>query len=100
MPKTLLKSVGCIRSSTFDGNAMERLRALISQEANDGRQLAENIEDNQICAITIDASVPCVMVKWKRYATSFQLRFAHEAILDLLVKNRLQKILGDDTDLP
>jgi len=64
------------------------------------RRLAENLADNPICAVTVDASIPCIVLVWKRYATSAQLRFIQESALRLLRENALHKILGDDTALP
>src|SRR5262249_11486312 len=59
-----------------------------------------DLENNPICAVSVDASVPCVSVTWRRYATSTQLRFVHENVIHLLQKHGLTKILGNDTGLP
>ena len=40
------------------------------------------------------------MIVWRRYATSAQLRFIHEAIIQMLAQHKASKILGDDSDLP
>jgi hypothetical protein len=47
----------------------------------------------------VDAEIPCVLLVWGRYATSAQLRYVHECALDLLRRNALHKILGDDSAL-
>lgn len=50
--------------------------------------------------MALDDSVPCITIVWKQYATSRQLRFIHENILQMLIRHRVSKILGDDTALP
>ena len=83
-----------------EDSELARLQKLVAAEASDGLKLSNNLQDNPICLISVDNSVPCVVVIWKRYATSTQLRFVHEAIIDLLAEHKLARILGDDTDLP
>src|SRR5579859_3578648 len=83
-----------------DRAGLERLRRLAAAESRGGKSLAANIEDNPVCAISVDREVPCVVLVWKRYPTSAQLRFIHESVLDLISRYGLRKILGDDTDLP
>jgi hypothetical protein len=78
----------------FDG-----LRRVLAVESGDGRALAENLEDNPICTVSYDPSVPCLMVRWRSYATSAQLRYIHECLVRLIKKHRVSKILGDDSDL-
>src|SRR6185437_2051058 len=39
-------------------------------------------------------------VVWRKYATSAQLRFLHETILQMMERHGAQKILGDDRELP
>ena len=80
--------------------ALLQLAAKLEAESSDGLALLKNPKDNPICSIFVDENIPCVMVVWKRYATSTQLRFVHENIIDLLRKHGLTKIIGDDTDLP
>jgi thiamine monophosphate kinase len=50
--------------------------------------------------MSLDKSVPCIAITWKQYATSTQLRFVHENVLQMLMRQRVSKILGDDTALP
>ena len=63
-------------------------------------KLPQNLENNPVCSVLLDADVPCLTVVWKRQATSEQLRALHERLLELLRKHKLNKILGDDTALP
>ena len=80
--------------------SLEQLRSRLEAESGDGLRLLENLGDNPICCVALDASVPCIRVVWKRYATSTQLRFIHERLLRMLEDSRVGKILGDDTQLP
>lgn len=87
---------------SLEGQETESLRQLtevVRTESSDGARLVANIADNPICRVSLDAAIPCVVLVWGRYATSAQLRFVHESALDLLRRNALQKILGDDTAL-
>src|SRR5271170_3652719 len=76
------------------------LRARLEIESSDSVKLLKDFKENPICSVRLDESVPCIVVVWKQYATSTQLRFIHESILGLLEKHRVTKILGDDTLLP
>lgn len=76
------------------------LRARLESESNDSLKLLKDFTDNPICSVSVDESVPCIVIIWKQYATSTQLRFIHESVLGLLEKHRVTKILGDDTLLP
>jgi hypothetical protein len=80
--------------TVFDG-----LRHILAAESSDGRALAGNLEDNPICTVSYDPSIPALMVRWKSYATSAQLRYIHECLIRLIRKHRVSKILGDDSDL-
>lgn len=75
------------------------LKRAIEEESRDGRALAENLADNPICSVTKDDAVPCIFIQWKGYATSAQIRFIHECLIALIERNRISKILGDDTAL-
>ncbi|HTW94299.1 MAG TPA: hypothetical protein VMD30_05880 [Tepidisphaeraceae bacterium] len=75
------------------------LRLRLQAESGDGLKLLSSPQDNPICAIAFDASIPAVSVVWKRYATSIQLRFIHEHILELLQRHGATKMLSDDTAL-
>lgn len=83
-----------------EGEDLARLRVRLEAESTDGLKLLESLKDNPICSISYDAQVPCIVVVWKRYATSTQLRFIHESIKDLLEAHGVTKILGDDTAIP
>lgn len=87
-----------IQRHTEDG-AFDGLQHLLEGESGDGRALARSIEDNPICTVSYEPDVSCLLVKWKRYATSTQLRYIHECLIRLITKYRVSKILGDDTDL-
>src|ERR1700704_825822 len=60
--------------------SLVELEKRLSEESEDGRLLAANIRDNPICTVNFDARIPGIVVVWKRYATSLQLRFAHEKL--------------------
>lgn len=79
--------------------SLRQLTEVVRTESSDGARLVANIADNPICRVSVDATIPCVVLVWGRYATSAQLRFVHEGALDLLRRNALHKILGDDTAL-
>jgi hypothetical protein len=79
--------------------SFEGLQRLLKRESGDGCALADNLEDNPICTVTFDASIPCLLVRWKAYATSTQIRYIHECLIRLIKKHRVSRILGDDADL-
>jgi len=68
-------------------------------EAEEGRPLAANIHNNPICTVNYDASIPALVVVWKRYVTSLQLRYVHEKLLEMIIEHGAHKVLGDDTGL-
>lgn len=72
----------------------------LEAESGESRELLASPDDNAICCISIESDVPCLKVVWRRYATSLQLRYIHERLLELLQRHRLSKILGDNTALP
>jgi hypothetical protein len=78
----------------------DQLRRFVEAESGTGRGLVQSPEDNAICSITYNFHVPCLFVCWKSYATSAQLRFIHETLIHLIMKHRVDRILGDDTALP
>jgi hypothetical protein len=80
-------------------SGLNALRRVIEEESNDGRALAEDPAHNPICTVSRDDSIPCIFVHWKGYATSAQLRFIHECLIDLIKRERMSKTLGDDTAL-
>jgi hypothetical protein len=79
--------------------ALDDLRAAMEAESGDGSRVAQRPRDNPICAISFDASSECIVVVWRQYATSLQLRFIHEHLLKMISTHQAKKILGDDTAL-
>jgi hypothetical protein len=77
-----------------------KLMRAVENESADGAELLRNPEDNPICGLSYDETARCVTVVWRKYATSVQLRFVHEILLQMLRQHGACKILGDDTDLP
>jgi len=65
-------------------SAVELGKRLI-EEAEEGRLLAADIHDNPVCTVNYDARIPAIVVVWKRYVTSLQLRFVHELVEPLRV---------------
>jgi hypothetical protein len=55
--------------------------------------------DLPTCSLTLDDTLPGVVVRWKGYATSAELRAVHEQLLEVIKKHRVSKVLGDDTAL-
>jgi hypothetical protein len=80
--------------------SLDELARTVEQESYEGALLLQSPHDNPICKLRYDPEVRCIEVTWRKYATSAQLRYVHEIILDLLAQHRAEKILGDDTDLP
>src|SRR3569623_128773 len=85
---------------TMNRTSLAQLTNLVERESIDGAKLVENPHDNPICLLSYDATVCCVTDVWRKYATSAQFRLIHEAILDMLVLYKSEKVLGDDTALP
>jgi hypothetical protein len=79
-------------------SAVELGKRLV-EEAEEGRLLAADIHDNPICTVNFDPDIPGIVVIWKRYVTSLQLRFVHEKVLEMIAEHGAHKILGDDTGL-
>jgi hypothetical protein len=80
-------------------SGLDALKRVIEKESNDGRALAKNLADNPICAVSRDDGVPCIFVQWKGYATSAQIRFIHECLIGFIERDRVSRILGDDSAL-
>jgi hypothetical protein len=80
-------------------DTLTNLRKRLESDSGDSLLLASNLKDNPICSVSFDATVPCILVVWKGYATSTQLRFIHESILHLVKEFHVSKVLGDDTAL-
>jgi hypothetical protein len=88
-------------SQQSDSNSsLVRLRAALECETSDGLALVRDLGSNPICCVTLDKTVPCFFINWRRYASSLQFHFIHESIIDLLQRHRVTKLLGDDTSLP
>src|SRR5215831_15213096 len=68
--------------------ALVELEKRLNEEAGDSRLLAANIHDNPICTVNFDATIPGIVVVWKRYVTSLQLQYVLEKLLELLDKHR------------
>jgi hypothetical protein len=79
--------------------SLDDLKHLLAGETGDGRLLADNLENNPICTVSYDSNVPCLLVRWKCYTTSTQIRYIHECLIRLIKRHGVSKILGDDTDL-
>ena len=79
--------------------SLVELEKRLNEESEESRLLAANIHDNPICTVNFDARIPGIVVVWKRYVTSLQLRFVHEKLLESIAEHGAQKILGDDTGL-
>lgn len=75
------------------------LRKQLEAESSDSLQVLSDPASNPVCSIAYDESIPGIVVTWKRYATSTQIRFIHEYVLGLLRKHGVKKILGDDSSL-
>ncbi len=84
----------------MNSGSLEQLIRLVERESIDGVKLLENPSDNPICSLSYDRSIRCVTLVWRRYATSAQYRFIHEAIIQMLQQYQASKILGDNSDLP
>ncbi len=90
------------RDNNHDSNRdrVAALREILAQESGDSQSLIDDLENNPICSVAFDASVPCITVQWRGYATSAQMRFVLENIICLLDRHKAHRILGDDTLLP
>ncbi len=75
------------RRNREQSETLKQLRGRLEAESNDGLKLLRNIKDNPICSLFFDDTIPCVVVTWKQYATSTQLRFIHENIIGMLEKH-------------
>ncbi len=81
-------------------SSITQLMRLVAKESIDGGKLLENPSDNPICSLSYDETIRCITIVWRRYPTSVQLRFIHEAMIHMLAQYKANKILGDDSDLP
>ena len=79
--------------------SLVELEKRLNEESEESRLLAANIHDNPICTVNFDARIPGIVVVWKRYVTSLQLRFVNEKLLESIAEHGAQKVLGDDTGL-
>lgn len=92
-------TMSAFKQDPLGSDELEHLRSKLELESSDGLKVLTDPENNPICSISFDNSLPGIIVIWKRYATSTQFRFIHEYILHLLVKHVVSKVLGDDTAL-
>jgi hypothetical protein len=81
------------------GTHLDALRSAVAAESSDGRRVAQSPCDNAVCTMKFNATTHCIEVVWKMYATSLQLRFIHECLLDLIRTYHATRVLGDDTAL-
>jgi hypothetical protein len=79
---------------------IRKLRDAVLAEPGDGEKLATDFRHNPICSSDIDRSVPCIVAIWHGYATSTQFRYIHEMWLQMIAEQGIEKILGDDSELP
>lgn len=80
-------------------SALKKLAQLLEQETNDSLALLHRTDDNPICSITYDQPTAAIFVEWHSYATSTQLRFIHERVIQMMAERGACKILGDDSRL-
>jgi hypothetical protein len=94
--------VGGMRTASLSDQArrLAELRDVLAAGCGDSAALAADPAENPVCSVTVDPAARCVVLVWKRYATTPQIRFVHELMLDLLQRNGLHDILADDTLLP
>jgi len=86
-----------------DNNNLARiaeLRNILAQESGDSAGLLIDLENNPICSVRFDPALPGIAVQWRGYATSPQMRFVLENVIDLMARHKVSRILGDDTLLP
>jgi hypothetical protein len=86
--------------SSSSRNGLEKLARSLKQESSDSAALVRDIENNPICCVSYDESIPGIFVEWRSYANSTQLRFIHERVLELIEQHHASKILGDVSRLP
>lgn len=82
-----------------EGALLMRLRSQLKVESSDSRKLLDSPTDNPICSIEQDDTLPGLVVVWREYASSRQLRFVYEYLLQLIETRNISKILYDDTAL-
>jgi hypothetical protein len=84
----------------MSARSLAKLMETVRNESSDGALLLENPSDNPVCSLCYDENLSCIKVVWRKYATSAQLRFLHEYMLDMMERYGAQRILGDDRELP
>src|SRR6202012_4073896 len=77
-----------------------KLMRAVGSESVDGMELLRNPQDNPICRLSYDERARCVTVVWRKFATSVQLRFGHEILLEMLRQHGARKIFGYGTHMP
>lgn len=81
-------------------DSLASLTETVRSESLDGALVVKNPSDNPVCSFTHDEDLSCIKVVWRKYATSAQLRFLHEALLQVMEGTGAQSLLGDDRELP
>ncbi|MBL8272017.1 hypothetical protein [Steroidobacter sp.] len=72
------------------------MKAAVAAESYEGKLVSESVADNPVCRLLIDPSVPCLLLHWRKDATSLQLRFILESVIMILQAEALQYLIGDD----
>ncbi|HKQ49718.1 MAG TPA: response regulator [Phycisphaerae bacterium] len=93
------REIGGTDAAQYESAVLVQLRSQLQAESSDSRKLLASPTDNPICSIESDDSLPGLVVVWRNYANSRQLRFVHEYLLQLIEKNAISKVLCDDTAL-
>lgn len=91
--------MGGTNATQNESAVLLQLRSQLHDESGDSRRLLASPTDNPICSIESDDSLPGLVVVWRNYANSRQLRFVHEYILHLIETHLVSKVLWDDTAL-
>lgn len=93
------EEIGGTNDIPGENAVLMRLRSQLEVESGDSRKLLDSPTDNPICSIEQDDSLPGLVVVWRDYASSRQLRFVYEYLLQLIETRSIRKILYDDTAL-
>lgn len=87
-------------SNDSSHDRLAELREILIRESGDSLSLVESLENNPVCSVAYDSTLPGLIVQWRGYATSAQMRFVLENIIHMLEHHQASRILGDDTLLP
>jgi hypothetical protein len=72
----------------------------VGVEQPGARNPPSDLLDTPVCTVRHDPDASCLTVIWKAPASSAQLRFVGERLLELIQQYKVAKLLGDDTALP